>query len=300
MPTSGLPAKHGAGLHLGPFFMTNTKSERILRPTRGLVSVNLGELWRFRELLGLLAWRDVLVRYKQTYLGVLWAVLQPVLTMVIFSVLFGRLAKFESWGAPYAVLVLAGLLPWQFFASALSESSNSLVASARIISKVYFPRLIIPMSAVLGGVLDLLIATGVLLVMMPIYDVAFRPHLLLLPLFFLAAFLPALAAGIWFSALNVKYRDVRYVVPFITRLGMYATPVGFLWQTLLPPTETWRWLFHLNPLVGPIDGFRWCVLGDKFVPWWPGFWMSIGISVVMLVAGLIYFRRVERTFADIV
>lgn len=278
--------------------MTNIKSERILRPTRGLVSVNLGELWRFRELLGLLAWRDILLRYKQTYLGVAWAVLQPVLTMVVFSFIFGRLAKFESWGAPYAILTLAALLPWQFFANALSESSNSLVASARIISKVYFPRLIIPISAVLSGVMDALIATAILLVLLPFYGVALRPQLLLIPLFFLAAFLPAFAGGVWLSALNVKYRDVRYIVPFIVRIGMYITPVGFLWQTVLP--EKWRLLFHLNPLVGAIDGFRWCVLGEKFAPWWPGFWMSIGITVAVLFAGLVYFRQVEKTFADLV
>ena len=278
--------------------MTNTKSERILRPTRGLVSVNLGELWRFRELLGLLAWRDVLVRYKQTYLGVAWAVLQPVLTMVVFSVLFGRLAKFESWGAPYAILTLSALLPWQFFANALTESSNSLVASARIISKVYFPRLIIPVSAVLSGTLDALIATAILLILMPIYGVAYRIHLLMLPLFFLAAFLPALAAGVWFSALNVKYRDVRYVVPFLTRIGMYVTPVGFLWQTLVP--KEWWLAYNMNPLVGAIDGFRWCVLGDKFMPWWPGFFASSGATLVVLVLGLMYFRQVEKTFADVV
>lgn len=278
--------------------MSHTQTERVLRPSKGLISLNLGELWRFRELLGLLAWRDILIRYKQTYLGIAWAVLQPVLTMVVFSVIFGRLAKFESWGAPYAILTLAALLPWQFFANALSESSNSLVASARIISKVYFPRLIIPISAVLSGVLDALIATAILLVLMPFYGVAFRPQLLLLPLFFLAAFLPAFAGGVWLSALNVKYRDVRYIVPFIVRIGMYVTPVGFLWQTLLP--EKWRLLFHLNPLVGAIDGFRWCVLGDKFAPWWPGFWMSIGITLAVLVAGLVYFRQVEKTFVDII
>lgn len=276
----------------------NKTNERILRPTRGIVSVNLSELWRFRELLGLLAWRDVLVRYKQTYLGVAWAVLQPLLTVVVFSVLFGRLAKFESWGAPYPILTLAALLPWQFFANALTESSSSLVASARIISKVYFPRLIIPLSAVLSGTLDAIIATGILLVLMPFYHVAFRPELLLLPFFFLAAFLPAMAAGVWFSALNVKYRDVRYVVPFLTRLGMYVAPVAFLWQIMVP--EKWRLLYHLNPLVGPIDGFRWCVLGDKFMPFWPGFWLGIGVSFAALVLGLMYFRQVEKTFADIV
>jgi lipopolysaccharide transport system permease protein len=278
--------------------MSHTNTERVLRPSKGLISLNLGELWRFRELLGLLAWRDILIRYKQTYLGIAWAVLQPVLTMVVFSVIFGRLAKFESWGAPYAILTLAALLPWQFFGNALSESSNSLVASARIISKVYFPRLIIPISAVLSGVLDALIATAILLVLMPFYGVAFRPQLLLLPLFFLAAFLPAFAGGVWLSALNVKYRDVRYIVPFIVRIGMYVTPVGFLWQTLLP--EKWRLLFHLNPLVGAIDGFRWCVLGEKFAPWWPGFWMSIGVTFAVLITGLIYFRQTEKTFADLV
>ena len=278
--------------------MTNIKTERILRPTRGLVSVNLGELWRFRELLGLLAWRDILIRYKQTYLGVAWAVLQPVLTMVVFSVLFGRLAKFESWGAPYAILTLSALLPWQFFSNALSESSNSLVASARIISKVYFPRLIIPISAVLSGVLDALIATAILLVLMPFYGVAFRPQLLLLPLYFLAAFLPAFAGGVWLSALNVKYRDVRYIVPFLTRIGMYVAPVAFLWQAIVP-AKYWL-LYHLNPLVGAIDGFRWCVLGEKFAPWWPGFWMSIGITLAVLIMGLMYFRQTEKTFADLV
>ncbi len=288
--------------------MSHHRAERILRPSRGLISLKLGELWRFRELLGLLAWRDILVRYKQTYLGVAWAVLQPVLTMAVFAVVFGRLANLDAWGAPYALLVFAGLLPWQFFANALSESSNSLVASARILSKVYFPRLIIPISSVLSGIVDLVIATAVLLVIMPFYGAPFRPHLLLLPLFFLAAALPAFAAGVWFSALNVKYRDVRYIVPFITRIGIYATPVGFLWQPLIEAKAAespalaaqFQWLLHINPLVGPIDGFRWCVLGDRFAPWWPGFWMSIGLMLLVLFTGLIYFRQVEKNFADIV
>jgi lipopolysaccharide transport system permease protein len=278
-------------------FMPAT-TERIIRPSRGLIGLKLGELWRFRELLGQLAWRDVLIRYKQTYLGVAWAVLQPVLTVVVFTVLFGKMAKFDSWGAPYPILTLAALLPWQFFANALSESSGSLVAASRIISKVYFPRLIIPVSAVLSGVLDALIATAILFVMMPFYGVAFRAELMLLPLFYLAAFVPAFAAGVWFSALNVQYRDVRYIVPFITRIGMYVTPVGFLWQALVP--GNWWLLYHLNPLVGVVDGFRWCVLGDRFAPWWPGFWMSIGLSLAVLLTGLVYFRQVEKTFADVV
>lgn len=278
--------------------MSQATTERILRPRRGFIGLNLAELWRFRELLGLLAWRDVLVRYKQTYLGVAWAILQPVLTMVVFSVLFGRMVKLDSWGSPYPIMILAALLPWQFFSNALTESSASLVASARIISKVYFPRLLIPLSAIIGGLVDALIAAIILFALMPFYGVEFRLHLLLLPLFFASAFLPALAAGVWFSALNVKYRDVRYIVPFLTRIGMYATPIGFLWQTLVP--EKWRLLYHLNPLVGSIDGFRWCILGDRFMPWWPGFWLGVGLSLIVLLTGLMYFRQVERTFADVV
>lgn len=272
--------------------------ERVLRPQRGLVALNLPELWRYRELFGFLAWRDILVRYKQTYLGVAWAILQPVLTMVILSVVFGRLAKLPSGGAPYMILVLSAFLPWQFFSNALSESSNSLVASARIISKVYFPRLLIPAGAVLSGFLDALIALGILFVLMPFYGVEFRVHLLLLPVFFGAAFLAAFAAGIWFSALNVRYRDVKYIVPFITRVGMYVTPVGFEWRALVP--DEWKFWFSLNPLVGVIDGFRWCVLGPQFEPYWPGFWISLAVSGVLFFTGLFYFRMTERSFADVV
>ncbi|MEQ1860251.1 MAG: ABC transporter permease [Chthoniobacteraceae bacterium] len=272
--------------------------ERVLRPHRGLVSLNLPELWRYRELFGFLAWRDILVRYKQTYLGVAWAVLQPVLTMVVLTIVFGRFAKLPSDGAPYAILVLSALLPWQFFSNALSESSNSLVASGRMISKVYFPRLIIPASSVLSGVIDALVALAILLVMMPFYKTGFRPQLLLLPVFFSLAFLAAFAAGIWFSALNVKYRDVKYVVPFITRVGMYVTPVGYAWRGVVP--EPWQFWFSLNPLVGVIDGFRWCVLGPQFEPYWPGFWASTAVMLVLAITGLLYFRATERSFADVV
>lgn len=245
-----------------------------------------------------MAWRDVLVRYKQTYLGVAWAILQPVLTMVILSVVFGRFANLPSGGAPYAILVLSALLPWQFFANALSESSSSLVSSARIISKVYFPRLIIPTSAVLSGAIDALIALGILLVMMPLYGVGFRLHLLLLPLFFVLSFLAAFSVGLWFSALNVKYRDVKYIVPFITRVGMYVTPVGFEWRSVVP--DQWKFWFSLNPLVGVIDGFRWCVLGPQFEPYWPGVWISGAVIVCLIATGLMYFRATERSFADII
>lgn len=278
--------------------MTAHASERVLRPQRGLVALNFGELWRYRELLGFLAWRDILVRYKQTYLGVAWAVLQPVLTTVVFVLIFGRFAKFPSLGAPYPILIFAALLPWQFFANALTESSNSLVASARIISKVYFPRLIIPVSTVLGGVVDAAISFVILLIMMPMYGVPFSLHMLMLPLFFGLAFLAAMSAGVWFAALNVKYRDVRYIVPFITRIGMYVTPVGFVW-TLVVPAE-WQFWFSLNPLVSVVDGFRWCILGPAFEPYWPGFWTSLAVILATLVFGLLYFRSTEKTFADII
>jgi len=224
--------------------------------------------------------------------------LQPVLTMVVFTILFGRFGKFPSEGAPYEVLIFAGLIPWNFFSNALSESSNSLVVSSRIISKVYFPRLIIPASAVLSGLIDALIALVILAVLMVFYGVSFRPHLLLLPVFFGLAFLAALAAGVWFSALNVKYRDVRYIVPFITRIGMYITPVGFIWAKVVP--ESWKFWYSLNPLVGVIDGFRWCILGPQFDIYWPGFLVSNAMVLVLLAAGLIYFRTTERLFADLI
>jgi len=272
--------------------------ERIIRPQRGLIAINFAELWRYRELFGFLAWRDILLRYKQTYLGVAWVVLQPLVTMVVFTVLFGRFAKFPSHGAPYQILTFAGLLPWQFFANTLTESSNSMVASARIISRVYFPRLIIPASVVFSGFVEAAISLGILLVLMVIYGVALRPELLLLPVFLFLTFLVTFAIGAWFSALNVKYRDVRYIVPFITRLGFFVTPVSFLWFDLVP--ERWRIWYCLNPLVALIDGFRWCVLGPAFVPYWPGFALSLGVGLVLLVTGLMYFRNTERTFADIV
>jgi len=242
--------------------------ERVIRPQRGFIAINFAELWRYRELFGFLVWRDILLRYKQTYLGVAWVVIQPLLTMVVFTVLFGRFAKFPSHGAPYEVLTFAALLPWQFFANTLAESSNSMVASARIISRVYFPRLLIPASVVSSGFVEAGISLVLLLLLMLAYGVAWHARLLLLPLFLLATFFVTFGVGAWFSALNVKYRDVRYIVPFITRVGMYVTPVGFLWLDVVP--ERWRLLFCVNPLVAVIDGFRWCVLGPKFEPYWPG------------------------------
>jgi lipopolysaccharide transport system permease protein len=217
--------------------------------------------------------------------------------MIVFTLIFGRLAKFPTHGAPYPLITLAALLPWQFFANALSESSNSLVASSNMISKIYFPRLIVPASAVLSGTMDFLIALGLMVVMMLCYRVPFTARLLLLPLFFLVATFAALAAGVWLSALNVKYRDVKYIVPFFTRIGVYVSPVGFLSEVI--PVR-WRFWYNLNPMTGVIDGFRWCVLGPAFKPYWPGFCASIGVVLIVLTAGIFYFRSTEKTFADII
>ncbi|MCE9609822.1 MAG: ABC transporter permease [Chthoniobacter sp.] len=275
--------------------------ERVIRAQRGLATVNFGELWRYRELFGFLAWRDILVRYKQTYLGVAWAVLQPFLTTVIFVLVFEQLGKFNSKGAPYAVMTFAGMLPWQFFANALSESSNSLVASSNMISKVYFPRLIIPASAVLSGLVDFLIGLVILFALMIFFGVKFHAQLLLLPLFLFVAFSAAFSAGVWLSALNVKYRDVKYIVPFFTRMGLYVSPVGFLSTLILDKFGPKIFFaYSLNPMVGVIDGFRWCVLGGSFEPYWPGVCASFAVIAILAVTGVVYFRSTERTFADVI
>ena len=283
-------------------------TDRVIRPKRGLVAIDFDELWRYRELFLFLAWRDILIRYKQTAVGVAWAVVQPLLTMIVFTVVFGRIAKLPSNDAPYAIMTFAALLPWQFFANAMSFSSNSLVASANMVRKVYFPRLIIPASSTVSGALDFAISFVMLIVMMIWYRVVgpanpdeipilFRPHLLLLPFFFLLCLMAAFGVGLWLSALNVKYRDVKYVVPFLVRMGLYVSPVGFM-SSVVP--EKWRFWYSLNPMVGVIDGFRWAVLGPKFEPYWPGFWASAGVVVVVLVTGAYFFRSTEKTFADII
>jgi len=273
------------------------ETERVLRPRHGLAAINFAELWRYRELFVILSWRDILIRYKQTYLGIAWAVLQPLLSTVVFTVIFGKFGKFPSNGEKYAIITFAGLLPWQFFSNALSESSNSLLTSSNMISKIYFPRLIIPASAVLSGLADFFVALVILFVMMFCYGVGFHLHLLLLPLFLLVAFLAAFSAGVWLSALNVKYRDVKYIVPFFTRMGLYASPVAYL-SSIVP--DRWRFWYSLNPMVGVIDGFRWCILGDRFTPYWPGVFTSLGVITVLLVTGLFYFRSTEKTFADVI
>jgi lipopolysaccharide transport system permease protein len=267
-----------------------------IRRSSSWVSLRLGELWEYRELLFFLVWRDVKIRYKQTALGAGWAVLQPLLTMVVFSVVFGRLAGLPSDGVPYPVFAYSALLPWQLFAFALSESSNSLVAHQRLISKVYFPRLIIPLSAVGVGLVDFSVSFIVLLALMAYYGIAPTLALWTVPFWALLAVSSALGVGLWLSALNVKYRDVRYTLPFVTQIWMFASPVAYA-SSLVP--ESWRALYALNPMVGVIDGFRWALLGTADPPL-VTLVVSLAAVATLLLTGLIYFRRTERTFADLI
>ena len=276
--------------------MSHSASVLVLRASKGLVKLNLREVWAYRELLFFLTWRDVKVRYKQTALGAAWAILQPLLTMVVFTVFFGRLAKVPSDGIPYPVFAFAALLPWQLFAHALSESSNSLVGSQSLITKVYFPRLVIPISAVLAGLVDFAVAFTVLLVLMWYYAIVPTPAILLLPFFILFAIVTALAVGLWLSSLNVKYRDVRYTIPFLTQLWLFATPVAYP-SSLVP--EQWRSLYGLNPMAGVVEGFRWALLGKAEGPG-PLLAVSVLAVAVLLIGGLVYSRQTERTFADVV
>lgn len=255
------------------------------------------DLWRYRELFYFLAWRDLMVRYKQTALGIAWAVLRPLLTMLVFTLIFGNLAKLPSGGVPYPILILAALLPWQFFANALSESSGSLLTNANLISKVYFPRLIVPASSVIVGLVDALIGGGLLIIMLLWFNLTPDWRILTLPLFFGVAFAAALGAGLWLSALSVKYRDFRFVVPFMVQLGLYISPVGFSSQ-LVP--EQWRWLYSLNPLVGIIDGFRWAILNGASPIYWPGFVLSMALVGLLFGSGVWYFRQVEDNLADVI
>ena len=268
----------------------------VVEPSKGLASLNLGDVWAYRELLYFLIWRDVKVRYKQTALGAAWAVLQPVMTMVVFSVFFGHLAKMPSDGLPYPVFAFTALLPWQLFAYALSESSNSLVGSQNLITKVYFPRLVIPFAAVLAGLVDFSIAFAVLLGLMWYYSIVPTAAVLLLPLFIAFAIVTALAVGLWLSSLNVKYRDVRYTIPFLTQFWMFATPVAYP-SSLVP--ERWRALLGLNPMAGVVEGFRWALLGRTEPPG-PLLVVSVAAVIALLIGGLIHFRQTERTFADLV
>lgn len=254
------------------------------------------DLWAYRELFAFLAWRDVLVRYKQTAIGVAWSVLRPVLTMVVFTVVFGRIAKLPSDGVPYPILVFSAMLPWHFFASALADGSNSLVQNANIISKIYFPRMIVPASAVVVSFVDFLISLALLVVLLAWYQFLPSPRAFLLPAFLLLAILVSMGLTLLLAALNVRYRDFRYVVPFLIQFGLFISPVGFS-MSVIP--EQWRWLYSLNPMVGVIEGFRWSLLPD-YVLDPQALLCSVLVSTIALVGGIVYFRRTERSFADII
>ena len=268
----------------------------IIEPGKGIKQY-WADLWRYRELFYFLAWRDILVRYKQTVIGIAWSVIRPVLTMAVFSVIFGRLAKFPSEGVPYPVLVFAAMLPWQLFSNSLSESSNSLIASRNMITKIYFPRLIVPTSSVIVCLVDFLISLAILGVLMIWYHFVPGWRIFLLPFFLFLALTTAMGVGFWISALNVKYRDFRYIIPFVVQFGLYISPVGFS-SSVVP--EKWRLLYSINPMVGVIDGFRWSIIGGNSQIYLPGFFLSVGLTLVIFLLGLSYFRKTERTFADVI
>lgn len=270
-------------------------SHLILKPQRGWVSFDLADLWHYRDLLLLLTWRDIKIRYTQTILGIAWAMLQPLLTMVVFSVIFGQLAKLPSDGIPYPIFTYTALLPWQLFSYSLTNSINSLVGNQNLISKVYFPRLVIPIASVLPSLVDFAFSFLVLIGLMFYYRVPLTLHMLNLPLFLLLAMITALACGLWLSALNVQYRDIRHVVPFMVLLWQYATPVAYS-SSLIP--EKWRLLYSLNPMTGVVEGFRWALLGSGKMGELT--WVSILITIFLLISGLMYFKRMELTFADVI
>jgi lipopolysaccharide transport system permease protein len=254
------------------------------------------DIWRFRELFYILSWRDIKVRYKQTVIGVAWSILRPLLTMIVFTVVFSKIAKLPTEGtAPYAILVFAGLLPWQFFANALTESSNSLIGNTNLISKVYFPRLIIPASSIITSFVDFLISFVIMVGLMIYYQYVPTWHAIMIPAFLLIAFLASFGVGLYITTLNVKYRDFRYIVPFIVQFGLYISPVGFS-SNIIP--EKWRLLYSLNPMVGVIDGFRWCILGGVSKIYIPGFLLSLGVIIVFVWYSIHHFRKMEKAFAD--
>ena len=276
--------------------MTAQKPELIIEAGR-TESQYWQDLWRYRELFYFLAWRDILVRYKQTAIGIAWALIRPFLTMVVFTVVFGKLAKLDDGSVPYPILVFSALLPWQFFSNALSECSNSLIANSNLLSKVYFPRLIIPTSAVVVSFVDFLISGMILLGLMAWFNFVPSWRILTLPVFIVIACAASMGAGLWLAALNVKFRDFRFVVPFIVQFGLYISPVGFS-SSIVP--EQWRLIYALNPMVGVIDGFRWAILGGNYSLHPLGFTLSLLIVFLLLVSGVWYFRKTERFFADII
>jgi lipopolysaccharide transport system permease protein len=282
----------------GEFVRTMTGQDELVIEAEGADHQYWYDLWHYRELFFILAWRDLAVRYKQTVIGVAWALIRPVLIMVVFTVVFGRIAKLPSEGAaPYAIMVFAAMLPWQFFATALGESSNSLVLNSNLISKVYFPRLIVPAASVITSFVDFLISFALLVVLMAWFKYWPDARVVSLPLFILLAFGAAMGAGLWLCALTVEYRDFRYIVPFIVQFGLYVSPVGFS-STVVP--EQWRLLYSLNPMVGVIDGFRWALLQGDAQLYWPGLMISIVLTILLCLTGTWYFRKTETTFADVI
>ena len=268
----------------------------VVKPSKGWISLKLGELWSYRELLYFLTWRDMKVRYKQTVLGAAWAIIQPFFTMVVFSLFFGKLAKVPSDGLPYPIFAYAALVPWTFFANGLSQSSNSLVGNANLIKKVYFPRLVVPFSSVISGLVDFVLAFIVLIGMMLVYGIFPTINILWLPFLLLLTLVSALGVGLWLSALNVQYRDVRYTVPFLTQFWLFATPIAYPSSLL---SEPWRTLYGINPMVGVVEGFRWALLGTDTAPG-PIIIVSSLVALALLVGGCFYFRRMEKTFADVI
>jgi len=273
-----------------------TQKTIVIKPGRSMKHY-WKDLWNYRELFIFLAWRDILVRYKQTIMGVAWAVIRPVLTMVVFTVIFGNIAKLPSGGVPYPILVFVGMLPWQFFSSSISLSSGSLVSNAQLITKVYFPRLIIPTSGVIVGMIDFFVSFFILVGLMVWYHFVPSWLIITLPFFMLLAFVAALGAGLWFCPLNVRYRDFGYVIPFIVQFGLYVSPVGFS-SNIIP--VKWRLLYSINPMVGVIDGFRWAILGGENGLYLPGFFLSIVLTLIIFISGIWYFRKSESKFADII
>jgi lipopolysaccharide transport system permease protein len=275
--------------------MTERSTTTVIEPPSGWMNLNLGELWAHRELVYFLVWREIKVRYKQTALGAAWAIMQPLFTMLIFSLFFGRLAKMPSDGAPYPVFVLVALVPWTFFANGMGQAANSLVNSANLVGKIYFPRLAVPIGSVLAALVDFAVAFSLVAVALAWYRIMPSAAMLALPFLVLLVLTLALGTGFWLAALNVEYRDIRYVVPFLTQLWMFATPIAYP-SSLLP--EKWRILYGLNPMVGVIEGFRWAMLGTGDPAGVLA--VSAGIAVVLLVSGAYYFRRMEQGFADVI
>ena len=275
--------------------------ERVIKARQGLIGINFTELWQYRELFLFMTWRNVLIRYKQTVIGIAWAVIRPVLMMLVFTLIFGKVANLPSDGVPYPILTFVALLPWQFFANSVSESSSSLIASPALISKIYFPRLIIPSASAMSGIVDFIVSFTVFIGLMVWYRFVPTLNVLWLPLFFLLALMSSLGISLWFSAMNVKYRDVRHAVPFLVQLGLFVSPVAYTSSVLssrIP--EKWQLIYWLNPMAGVIDGFRWALLGTNIALNYHGLALSAGMALVLLVTGAIYFRNMEKTFADVI